>query len=142
MKNQKSLKDTLIEMANQKQAQQLRAELETAKLTARETEERFVIFFGRKPEKVEGLRATFDGITVSRSCGSGGWSVIKNCPECKTETNSSYGSTSLQDVGEEIKKKDDLCWTCKGKHTEREKSVEDKLLTVLRDFIYENSPEN
>lgn len=138
MKNQVSLKQTLIGKFEAQQKAKAIAEAEALKITERETEERFTLFFGQKPERVEGSKAFFDDVILTRNCGyDGGWSVSFNCTNCQKEYARGSGST-FEKIGELIFKGAGKCYSCDSAQRYSEQSSDDQLLQILRDFILDN----
>lgn len=135
-KEQKSLKVRLIQKFQTLDAERVDAEAKAAALTNRETEERFIAFFGQKPERVDGLKVFFEDVALQRNCGSqGGWQVIQICPVCDKEiVSSAYVKT--EDIGRAIagSPKHYHCGT-----TPVIKDAADTLLDALREFISENT---
>ncbi len=135
-KETKSLKARLIQKFQTVDAERADAEAKAAAWTNRETEERFIAFFGQKPERVDGMKAFFEDVAVQRNCGSqGGWQVIQNCPVCKKEIVSS-ASVKTEDIGRSlaVSPKHYQCGSTPVRQT-----TEDKLLDALREFISENT---
>lgn len=135
-KEKKSLKASLIQKFNTADAERVDADAKAAKLTNRETEERFIAFFGQKPERVDGMKAFFEDVAVQRNCGSqGGWQVIQICPVCEKEiVSSAYVKT--EDIGRQLagSPKHYHCGTTPVRQT-----AADTLLDALREFISENT---
>lgn len=141
MKNEKSLKQTLIEKFEITEKAKRTAEAEALKITERETEERFTLFFGQKPERVEGNKAFFDNVVLTRNCGyEGGWSVSFKCTNCENLFSRGNGST-FEKLGELISKGAGECYNCNTSQRKIEQSGEDKILEGLRDYIREWSSE-
>lgn len=133
------MKELLIQSYRDTQLAEIRAKTASDKLTGKETEERFYLFFGRKPDSVSGMKAVCEGITFIRNCGHGGsWQIENLCRECKTGNIVSGGSTK-EEIGKILSQTPSLCYNCRNKETQSQLSTEDKLLQVLRDFVYEHS---
>lgn len=139
MKNNTPLKNSLVESYKSQQLAEIRVKASSDKLTTKETEQRFEIFFGVKPEKVNGMKAIHEGITFVRNCGGygGAWQIERACPKCSSKQTT--GGNTKEELGKILSESNEICYNCRNKETQIQLSTEDKLLEVLRDFVYEHS---
>lgn len=135
-----TLKAKLIAQFEANDAIRKQSEELAKKLKSDETAQRFELFFGQKADRVDGMKAVFEDVTVTRSCHYDGWSVAKTCGKCGVKQ-SSGNCTTLEQIGEQIAKRNELCYNCKSVGSNVVRTNDDILLEALRDFVHENSPD-